>query len=470
MQPEMKRLLDDLRITVRRGGAVYSDGRCVVYWMQRAQRVVDNPALNTAVAAGNMLGKPVAVFLRLLKAPGSNLRHAQFLLEGLPEIAEGLRKRGIGFFVRMYPDDIVRFAASVKACVIIGDENPLRESEATKARTVGGLEVPFWTVDADVIVPSRLLTREHYAARTIRPHIHRHLGVFLRPPGHARPQNRWKTPKGLRSLAIDDTVLGRLGLDRSVQPVGGFHGGTDQGRKALNRFVAQRLRGYARNRNHPELDGTSQLSPYLHFGHLGPHTVALAVSRANAPGEDKKAFLEELIVRRELAVNFVRFNPNYKELRSSEVWALKTLDEHRSDPRRVVYKESQLDNAETHDPLWNAAQKQMRVSGWMHGYLRMYWVKKILEWTPTPDEAFDISCRLNDRYELDGRDPNGYAGIAWGIGGKHDRAWGPERSVFGKIRYMSYESTSRKFDSKAYIDRIQQITRERGPIPGNDGG
>jgi deoxyribodipyrimidine photo-lyase len=169
------------------------------------------------------------------------------------------------------------------------------------------------------------------------------------------------------------------------------------------------------------------------------------------------AFLEEVIVRRELAINFVRFNPQYDCFNAGEPWADQTLRIHAKDPRKFLYTEKQLENAETHDPLWNAAQKQMLLTGWMHGYLRMYWAKKILEWSRSPDEAFDIAVCLNDRYELDGRDPNGYAGIAWAIVGKHDRAWGPERPVYGKIRYMSFASTSRKFDSKAYIARIAAL-------------
>jgi deoxyribodipyrimidine photo-lyase len=209
------------------------------------------------------------------------------------------------------------------------------------------------------------------------------------------------------------------------------------------------------------MDGTSQLSPYLHFGQIGPLTVAWLVKNADGPAADREAFLEELIVRRELAVNFVRFNSHYDQLKSCEPWALRTLEEHRRDEREHVYSERQLENAETHDPLWNAAQTQMVLSGWMHGYLRMYWAKKIMEWTRSPEEAFDVAIRLNDRYELDGRDPNGYAGVAWAIGGKHDRAWGPERPYFGKIRYMSYPSTSRKFDSKMYIQRVNALTGQR---------
>lgn len=184
-----------------------------------------------------------------------------------------------------------------------------------------------------------------------------------------------------------------------------------------------------------------------------------SVQKCGAPFEDRSAFLDELIVRRELAHNFVRFNSHYETFHSGEPWANQTLRIHTSDKREYFYSEAQLENAETHDPLWNAAQKQMVLTGWMHGYLRMYWAKKILEWSPSAEVAYDIAVRLNDRYELDGRDPNGYAGIAWAIVGKHDRAWGPERAVYGKIRYMSYASTSRKFDSGAYIANIEALQR-----------
>jgi deoxyribodipyrimidine photo-lyase len=223
----------------------------------------------------------------------------------------------------------------------------------------------------------------------------------------------------------------------------------------LKRFIDERLEHYAAARNRPDLAGTSELSAYLHFGQLGPHTIALAVRDADAPQPAKNAFLEELIVRRELAINFVARNPAYDKLAGCHEWARRTLLEHARDERDFVYGESQFDNAETHDPLWNAAQMEMVTTGRMHGYLRMYWAKKILEWTRDPDEAFDIAVRLNDRYELDGRDPNGYAGIAWAIGGKHDRAWGPVRPVFGTIRYMSTRGCARKFDVETYIRKVE---------------
>ncbi len=452
-------ILRNPRVTVRRQGSHDPEGKCVVYWMQRAQRAVDNPALEVAVETANVLRKPVVVFLGLVPFfPNANLRHYTFLAEGLPDLAQRLRQRRVGFVLRRYPaHQLVAFCEEVRPSLVVGDENPLREPERWRQVACDRLRVPLWTVDADVIVPSKLLEKEQYAARTIRPRIQAHLPEFLVPLPNRKAEIPWKPLKGLVLRSPGCDPLAGFPTDRSVQPVSTFHGGTGEALRALSRFIRQRLKGYAVKRNRPELDGTSQLSPYLHFGHIGPHTVALAVKKADMPREDREAFLEQLIVRRELATNFVRFNPRYDRLRSCEPWALRTLNNHRQDEREHIYSDRQLEDAETHDPLWNSAQKQMVVSGWMHGYLRMYWAKKILEWTRSPEEAYDIALRLNDRYELDGRDPNGYAGVAWAIGGKHDRAWGPERPVYGTIRYMSYPSTSRNFDIKLYIRRVEAL-------------
>ncbi len=455
-------LSQDPRVTVRRPGIPDSEGRCVVYWMQRAQRALDNPALDVAIKAGNLLGRPVVAFLGIVPYyPHANLRHYTFLAQGVTDIAEGLASRNVGFVLRPWPDHhLLKFSDEVRACLVVGDENPLRETERWRQVVSGRLRVPLWTVDADVIVPSKLLVKEHYAARTIRPRIHRCLSDFVLPLSNAKARTLWKPPRGLKSLQPQAEFLSRFPIERSTAPSGFFQGGTKEGLKHLRLFLRRGLDGYATRRNHPDLEGTSQLSPYLHFGHLGPHTVALAVAKASARREDKEAFLEQLIVRRELAVNFVSYNLHYDSLEGCEPWAMRTLGEHAKDKREYLYSERQLENAETHDPLWNAAQRQMVLAGWMHGYLRMYWAKKILQWTRSPEEAFEIAVRLNDRYELDGRDPNGYAGIAWAIGGKHDRAWGPERPVFGLIRYMSYASASRKFDSKGYIQKVNALLGE----------
>lgn len=451
----IEQLSQDPRVTVRRTGAPDAEGRCVVYWMQRAQRALDNPALDTAIAAANALGKPVVVFFGLVPFPNANWRHYQFMIEGLPGTAAWLAKRNVGFVLRRHPDsDPAAFCEEVRPCLVVGDENPLREPERWRQTLAMRLRAPFWTVDADVIVPTKLIPKEQFAARTIRPRIHALLAKFFVAGSEPRARVPWKLPRGLRALRPDDDLLAGLLLDRATQPVRGFRGGTTEALKILDRFIGQRLEGYATRRNKPELPGTSQLSPWLHFGHIGPRTVALAVRDAGGPAADRDAFLEEFIVRRELAVNFVRYNPRYDSLACAEPWAQRTLREHAADKRPHPYTARQLENAETHDPLWNAAQRQMAVTGWMHGYVRMYWAKKILEWSPDAETAFGIAARLNDRYELDGRDPNGYAGIAWGIAGKHDRAWGPVRPIYGMVRYMSFASTSRKFDSKAYIAQI----------------
>ncbi len=449
----------DPRVVVRNGAAIDPSGRCVLYRMRRAQRALDNPALETAIAASNLLAQPVVVFFGLLAhRPMANLRHYSFMLEGLAETARRLVERRIGFVFRICTGansnrEFGRFCTEVRPSLVVCDEDPTRRYAEWIREALLYPSAPLWSVDADVIVPSKLLEREQFAARTIRPRIQKRLKEFLKPVGNRSVRFAWKDDPGVKPPVVSPKLADRLHLDGSVSAASEFRGGTDAALAALRRFIRDRLSGYASGRSHPEIDATSQLSPYLHFGQIGPHTVALAIRDASAPAGDREAFLEEMIVRRELAVNFVRYNPRFKTLACSEPWARRTLDEHARDKRTHLYTERQLANAETHDPLWNAAQRQMATSGWMHGYLRMYWAKKILEWSPAADEAYDICVRLNDRYELDGRDPNGYAGIAWAIGGKHDRAWGPERSVYGKVRYMSSASSSRKFDSRAYIEK-----------------
>jgi deoxyribodipyrimidine photo-lyase len=446
-------------VTIRRPGSPDPDGRAVVYWMQRAQRASDNPALDVAIHAANALRLPVVAYFGLTPAyPNANRRHYAFLADGLSEIASGLHARGVGFVLRRHPDhDVARFCDEAHAAFVVGDENPLREPERWRQEAAGRLRVPFWTVDADVVVPTALLGKEQYAARTIRPRLRPLIPRFLavRPEPEAMVPWRADAVDGLPASA---SAVDALEVDASAERVPSWRGGPVEAQRVLRRFIRERLDGYAEGRNHPELDATSQLSPYLHFGHIGPREVARAVRDADAPREDRDALLEEFIVRRELAVNFVRFNPRYDSLEGCETWALRTLAAHAADRRDPSYSFARLEGAETHDPLWNAAQIQMVETGWMHGYVRMYWAKKILEWTRDPAEAFATAVLLNDRWELDGRDPNGYTGVAWAVGGKHDRAWGPERPVYGTIRYMSYASTSRKFDSARYIRRVEEST------------
>jgi deoxyribodipyrimidine photo-lyase len=454
----LEKLTQDDRITVRTPGAAAAEENCVVYWMQRAQRARDNPALDTAIQVANELKKPVVVFFAPVPFyPRANLRHYRFLVQGIPDLAEELAARGVGLVLRAYPDhSLLKFCQEVRPAIVIGDENPMREPGRWRDKVASQLRLPLWTVDADVIVPSKLLLKEQFAARTIRPRLHALLPQFLVPQTSSRAHVRWVSPLRLRSLSPHEDLIAQWKLYDSVRPAPAWHGGSKQASRVLQEFVDRRLADYPEARNHPEEHGTSQLSPYLHFGHIGPLTIARAVQLSSAPVRAKEAFLEQVIVRRELAINFVRFNPDYDSMECLEPWARRSWSEHACDRRAVVYSEEQLEQGLTHDPLWNAAQKQMVLSGWMHNYLRMYWAKKILEWSPSVGAAYHWAVQLNDRYELDGRDPNGYAGIAWAIVGKHDRAWS-RRPVYGKIRYMSLASTGRKFNSKRYIEQIAQL-------------
>jgi deoxyribodipyrimidine photo-lyase len=459
---EIEKLQSDPRVVVRRQGAPNPDGRCVIYWMQRAQRGLDNPALNIAINAANELKKPLAVFFGLHpRYPNANLRHYAFLVAGLAETKQRVEARGAAFIFRPFPHhDLIKFCNEAKPCLVIGDENPMREPKGWRQSAAQKLNAPFWTVDADVIVPTKFFEKEEYAARTIRPKIHKLLPAFLEPLENPAARFKWHDAELPASQPVDEQrVLAELSFDRTTQPVKHFKGGTSAGLNLLNKFVRDGLNGYDTDRNKPHLPGTSAMSAYLHFGQLGPHTIALAVRDAVGHQPAKDAYLEEMIVRREVAINYVARNPNYDKLAGCHEWARKTLREHGNDKRPYLCTEAQFENAETYDDLWNAAQKEMVVTGRMHGYLRMYWAKKILEWTRTPEEAFDIAVRLNDRYELDGRDPNGYTGIAWAIGGKHDRPWAPARPIFGMIRYMAYSGCARKFDVKAYIRRVELLSK-----------
>jgi deoxyribodipyrimidine photo-lyase len=447
----LDRLATDPRVNVRKRGTPDPDGEAIVYWMQRAQRASDNPALDVAIELGNLVGKPVVTFFAVNPfVHGANLRHYTFMVAGLDEIERGLRERRVALALRAYPRHrLLEFLKDVRPAALVTDENPLRQTERWREQIAEAVAVPFWSVDADVVVPSALIEGEQYAARTIRPRLHKHLQQYLERSAEPVAQHVTRVP----SLDVAHASrLRDLPIDRSVLPAPDLLGGIGQARKHLRRFIRTRLEDYARARNHPEEDGTSQLSPYLHFGHIGPREVARAVAASEAPQASIDAFIEQLVVRRELGVNFVRHNAAYDRLEGCEAWARRSLRLHRFDKRPHCYSADQFEAAATHDPLWNAAQQQMVSTGWMHGYIRMYWAKKILEWSASPEEAFETTIALNDRYELDGRDPNGYANIAWAIGGKHDRPW-PTRPVYGSIRSMSYASTSRKFDSARYIER-----------------
>jgi deoxyribodipyrimidine photo-lyase len=449
------------RVTVRRGGELRKHGLCVVYWVQRTQRALDNQALETAIACGNALGLPViAYFSVIANYPHANLRHYHFMQQGLHDLAEGLAERGVVLVVRRAVDGhtLEAFLEEVGAALLVGDENVCREPERWRAALARKLKIPFFTVDADVVVPSAIFGKTFVLLHHFRPKLHAQLPEFLIPLKRVPLDHAWKRRVSSYSLKKDITD-GFDKLDRLVGPVDTFSGGTGAALKRLREFTETQLAEYDDKRNHPETRGTSQMSPYLHFGHISPLTIALAVKDAASEGKASAAvadkYLDELIGWRELAVLFCKYNSNYDNWECAEPWARKTLLEHAGDARPWRYSLKQLERGETHDELWNAAQREMVRDGWMHNYMRMYWAKKILEWSPDVATGFEWAVILNDTYELDGRDPNGYAGIAWAMVGKHDRPWF-DRPVFGLVRYMSGESTGKKFDSGRYIRRYAE--------------
>jgi deoxyribodipyrimidine photo-lyase len=430
----------------------------VVYWMSRDQRARDNWALLFAQRAAMEHKSPLMVCFCL--SPSfleATIRQYGFMLQGLAELESELEKKNIPFcLLTGNPGtEIPKFLSRKKAQALFADFDPLQIKREWKDRAAAKIRIPIHEVDAHNIVPCWIASaKREYAAYTIRPRINRVLSEFLevfpRLKKHPFPPNgkTRRTDWGKVSLGLK--------VDKSVPEVGWIRPGEGAAQRRLGRFLRKGLQDYDSLRNDPTADGQSNLSPYLHFGQLSAQRVALEVSKIGLAIKSEEAFLEELIVRRELSDNFCYYTPNYTAFESFPSWARETLHDHRDDPRAYLYSPEQFEYGETHDPLWNAAQNEMVKRGKMHGYMRMYWAKKILEWTESPEAALEIAIRLNDKYELDGRDPNGYAGIAWSIGGVHDRAWG-SRPVFGKIRYMSYNGCKSKFDVKKYIEKVESI-------------
>jgi deoxyribodipyrimidine photo-lyase len=424
--------------------------------MSRDQRVADNWALLFARELAARLNSPLAVVFCLCpNFLGATIRQYGFMLDGLASVERALEERGISFYLLEGDPGktLAEFAGHHRVGAMVSDFDPLRIKRRWKATLAKVLDVAFFEVDAHNIVPCwQVSDKQEYAAYTIRPKIHRALPEFRDGfPSLMKSRIKWDGGpatdwKGVRS---------RLACDMTVGEVDWLRPGENAARKALKEFVKERLADYGNQSNDPNSGAQSGLSPYLHFGQISAQRVAMEVMRDDAPGKSKDSFLEQLIVRSELSDNFCLHNRYYDSSRCFPEWARNTLDAHRSDPRQYIYSYRQLLSAQTHDELWNAAQLEMVRKGKMHGYVRMYWAKKILEWTRTPEEALRIAIRLNDRYELDGRDPNGYVGIAWSIGGVHDRPW-KERAVFGKIRYMSLEGCRRKFDVDAYIRGVEE--------------
>jgi deoxyribodipyrimidine photo-lyase len=436
-------------------------GRFVVYWMQQSQRAVHNPALEYAIGRANDLDLPLlAVFGLTDDYPEANRRHYAFMLEGLQETTAALAERGIQLVVKRGRPDAVALSFASEAALLVTDRGYLRHQKRWRRRVAEQASCPVVQVEGDVVVPVEVVTdKAEYAARTIRPKIHKHLDWFLTlPPERSldHPSLDFEIEEGMFIDALG-SVLDRLDLDDSVSPVGSLYpGGRSAALDQLGIFLRKHIDGYDNNRNQVQSQAVSHMSKYLHFGQISPVWLALQIQQAAAPKEDVESYLEELIVRRELAMNHVHFRPEtYDSYECIPEWARESLAEHASDEREHTYTRQELREGETHDPYWNAAMKEMRETGYMHNYMRMYWGKKILEWSPDPKTAYRRALAFNNRYFLDGRDPNSYANVAW-IFGLHDRGW-KERPVYGKVRYMSKGGLERKADPDAYVEKVDRL-------------
>jgi len=434
-------------------------GDFVLYWMQQSQRAEWNHALEHAIHEANRLGLPVVAAFGVTDTfPEANERHYAFMFQGLADTEKRLRRRGIKLVIRQASPDEAALALADRAALLIVDRGYLRIQKQWRANVARSAPCRVVQVESDVAVPVETASaKEEYAARTIRPKINRQLASFLVPLERAAV----RTPS--LAMRLDGIVLPEHGapipaefrIDRSVSPVASFRGGVTAAGKLLDAFIAGGLGRYPDDSSDPALGVMSNMSPYLHFGQVSPVEIALRVRDSGAPREAVDAFLEQLIVRRELSINFVHFNPAYDSVEAVPSWARQSLEEHRADPREYVYAPEQLERAETHDAYWNAAQMEMALTGKMHNTMRMYWGKKILEWSETPEQAFATTLRLNDRYELDGRDANGFTGVAWCFG-KHDRPW-QERPIFGKVRYMNANGLKRKYRIDDYVRHIAAL-------------
>lgn len=438
----------------------------IAYWMSRDQRVEDNWALLFAQELSLKAHQPLMVFFTLMPGfPGATWRAYDFMLKGLQEVETRLQELTIPFILTLGDpsEEIPQLIVKYQVSTLVTDMSPLRIGKKWRRDVASSIDVPMYEVDAHNIVPVwEASPKQEFGAYTIRPKIRNQLEKFLTdfPILKSQMSHQVILAPALRiggNAGIQrinwEKIERSLTIDRSVKPVERIIPGEKAAHRMLNDFIKYKLpNDYAKRRNDPAQDALSHLSPYLHFGHISAQRIAYEVQKSQAPQTDKEAFLEEHIIRRELADNYCFYNPNYDSFDGFPDWAKKTLSIHATDVREFVYTRDELEEGTTHDHIWNAAQREMIVTGKMHGYMRMYWAKKILEWTKSPQEALEITIYLNDKYELDGRDPNGYVGCAWSIGGVHDRAWF-ERPIFGKIRYMNANGLKRKFDIDTYVQK-----------------
>lgn len=427
-------------------------GNYVLYWMQTSQRVYYNHALTYSINLANILNLPLLVFFGLPENfPEASFRHYYFMLQGLAETSEELKRRKIKLVVWITDPITGVESLSQNAAAVVTDFGYLKIYETWRILAEKLIRKRFIAVESDVIVPVEAASvKEEYSAATFRPGMMKLINLYLNPVRELKINHSSLEFKitGI-DLSSPEKVLDKMNIDRSVEPVKRINGGTSSAIKHLNTFIKKKIHEYPDKRNNPSLDFSSHLSPYLHFGQISPVYIAKRILDTDSPGRD--VFLEELIIRRELGINFVFYNRNYDNMNCLPGWALSTLLKHEKDPREIIYTKLELERAMTGDPYWNAAQNELVRTGVIHNYMRMYWGKKIIQWTEGPDDAFEYMIYLNNKYALDGGDPNSYAGIAWCLG-KHDRPW-KERPVFGTVRYMNDKGLLRKFDMGLYLKR-----------------
>lgn len=421
----------------------------VIYWMSRDQRAHDNWALLSAQVHALKNQLPFFVVFNLTSNfLNARIRQYGFMLRGLKELQDELAAFNIPFvLLNGEPGEtLLRFIKENNVSYIFSDFDPLRIKQQWKKDVIEKIDIPFCDVDAHNIIPCRIISgKQEFAAHTLRQKVYKVLHNWIEefPEVQQMPSSNY-----FRTEIKWDELINKY--DPYVPEVNWLTPGGKSGLLMMDQFISQRINTYSEYRNDPTKNAQSDLSPYLHYGQVSAQRIILNFQRSKVPPDLREDFHDELIIRRELSDNFCYYNTQYDSFDGFPDWGKRTLNEHRKDEREFIYSLEQFEKAETHEDLWNAAQTEMVNKGKMHGYMRMYWAKKILEWSASPEEALRIAIYLNDKYELDGRDPNGYTGIAWSIGGLHDRAWF-ERPVYGKIRYMNRNGAKSKFDIDQYI-------------------
>lgn len=469
---------------------VRPEGDFVLYWMCAFRRPFSNFSLQRAVEWALKLGKPL-VILEALRCdyPWASDRLHRFILDGMVENGRYFEKTSVLYYpyvetAKGGAKGLVE-ALAHEACIVVGDDFPAFFLPHMLQAASRKVSVRLEAVDSNGLLPLRAATGDFPSAYSFRRFLQKVLPPHLLefPVGEpllhlelprlkelpAAILKRWP-PASAEILDGGEAGLAGLPIDHSVRAVE-QKGGWRTARAYLNRFVETRLENYSEHRSEPEVEATSELSAYLHFGHISSHAVANAVMEREDWSPDRlgpdargkrtgwwgmggsaQAFMDQLVTWRELGYNFCAFRDDADRFESLPGWAVETLEKHSRDPRPYLYDLQELEQAQTHDPLWNAAQRQLLREGKMHNYMRMLWGKKILEWSPDPREALRVMVELNNRHALDGRDPNSGSGIFWCLG-RYDRPWGPQRPIFGKIRYMSSENTARKFSTGEYLKR-----------------